>query len=539
MKPILFILISIMSFYMTSNAQISLEPSLQTLDLSKGAIGSGKLLLINSDDFSYRCKVYFSPMIVSEDGIPQESDSLPAFSCKDWLSVDETEFELPSKSKKELKIDVKAPRDAAGTYSVMYRADFIPMKEKSADEKASGFDIAKSWAGVMLVNIKSFENKIQLEPQAIDVYSGLENATVDVTNLENASWKVEMSIKNTGNLMAQSTGQTRIFSEAGQVITSAPLESGRGLILPGMTRRFTARGNQTLADGMYLLQCDLYTKGSTIIKSNTPFSILNGKTTYGEQSENQTALVRAAAPGFFLSNHYIENTISPESKRFISIMLRNLTEDTLSVVPKLIDWSVDNKSQLLLGTESASKHQSFRSWIQDQISPFLLMPKANHKFELQVNVPENLNGEYYGAVTFNRGNTTKELSAGLAAGRTCLIALTDVRSSLDSAKLENLKYKKFSATEDQFNFQIMNSGNQRLTYDGIFTIAIEQGPNDFKLVCDPIYFGGDNTIVMPSSYRDDKVNLASLKPGNYDIIIDFTSKKTEKKWTYHERKKIK
>lgn len=514
--------------YSFIDAQVSMQPLLHELQLSKHSRESFTLHVSNSGAFTENCTLTPLSMDVSEDGQPFALDSTNDRSCVDWMTFEPAEFTLKPKSEKQIHVRIEVPRDVSGTYYAMYRLDFHSEAEKQDSELLS---LKRSWAGVLLVNVRSFGNNVKLEPQGLKIIPGRSNVQAAQARFSSDAWRVEVRLKNTGNLMTQAKGNIMLFSESGKLLHSETLEVGRGILLPNKNRTFTASGSGYLPDGMYLLKANITAKRSPQLSHSTPFSVYKGKVYINPDSDELRDLIRASSPGFQLRKQFIDYPISSNAKRYGSILLKNFLDDTLRIFPRLTGWWLGPRGQIELGKHYLDHNRSCEAWFDRQNNEIIIPPKTNYSYKFKINVPEKLDGEYFAGIVFDPDHPRPNLAKELKINRACFLSFVDRKSRVDTIDINNISIRKNAQNNHDLHFKVVNHGNSRIDLLGRANLSLETAPGYYEPVGEPQKVGSSGSWIMPGSHRLVDVEFPELKAGKYEARIIIESPNGNKAWS--------
>ncbi len=505
-------------------AQVSMNPNLVTLGVSKGARKTFELRINNTGENPESCTMSALNMDIGQDGAPFASDSSYSRSQADWLHFQPESFVLDPHSEQVVTVTVTVPREAVGTYCAMYKSTFstavVPGQIDEEGEKETTLEIGRSWAGVVLITVRSFDNVVQLEPRALRIFPGRRYLQLDRETAREEAWKIEIPLCNTGNTASISKGSVRLFSESGILVESTTLEAGRGYVLPERIRLFSATGRRPLPDGLYFCKVAIQSRGARTLQHSTPFGVYKGEIRMNVSSESLKDLLRAATPGFQIRRQFIELSITETSTRYGSILLKNLTRDTLTLFARPVGWWVGEKGNLQVDNKPDIRHRCCVNWMSIPHDKVSILPRGSQSFRFLLQSPESLDGEYYAGITFDHDRFRPDLPTELVAGRTCFISASDKKSLRDSLIVEDIRHRKNDMGEDVIVFTVINLGNGRLDLMGRVSAAREIAPEFFKPLPEPKSFGNRGNWVMPESKRNMAVTWPNLQSGRYEVTID-------------------
>lgn len=159
---------------------------------------------------------------------------------------------------------ISVPKNAEGGYYAAIKGSFvtfdIPLDAEKVDIKGSAISLLSEALVVVLFTVPSSRNRPVLRPDTLLVYpSGEENPGINFGSKSTKGWRVVLPVRNEGNVHTRASGQVSIWSESGARLGAAPLEAGKGYVLPDRVRNFTAEGDNVLSDGYYMIRLSLQT----------------------------------------------------------------------------------------------------------------------------------------------------------------------------------------------------------------------------------------------------------------------------------------
>ncbi|MCK4547577.1 MAG: hypothetical protein KAW17_09070, partial [Candidatus Eisenbacteria sp.] len=238
------------------------------------------------------------------DGIPFASTARTEQSCTDWMTFTPTTFELAPDEVQIVEGLVHAPKDAVGGYAAFLTAEFRTLSEPftlDEEEKLQAqLNLGRAVSSIVLITARSSRNFATLEPGSLVLSSGRgssrETALTLSGSVSNDAWQASLMVTNTGNVHTVAAGEISIWREDASLVGRAALTAGRGFVLPRRTRAFTATGETSLADGIYMAKVQLRTKEGRLVQGAFPYSIVEGEAVSGAASDGIRALLKATAP---------------------------------------------------------------------------------------------------------------------------------------------------------------------------------------------------------------------------------------------------
>jgi len=543
---ILFILLL---FPLTSiQAVIQLIPPIQDLKVQRGYSGTFAVTVRNTGDEDVASTFSAHDLDLSIDGAIFIPDSGSARGCGQWIELQPTECIIKAHETVTVEGKVTVPRRAEGGYYALIRADFgvtdIPLDGQEFPTK-SFISLRKRAMVVLLLTVPSSRNKAVLVPDTLFVYPrGEENKSAAVGSVDfgtKKGWKVIMPVRNEGNIHTQVSGQVSIWSEGGMRMGSAPFQAGKGYLLPGKTRNLTATGETPLSDGYYMLRIALQTSERASMSNSFAFAVYEGEVYPGAITDEIAELIKASSPGFSLREPFKQQKISPGGTTYLAVQMRNTVRDTLTLIPRKVDWNLNPLGQPTLGTQAEIQPRSCTPWIEFVEDKVLLPPGRTASFRLKVNSPPDVSGEYYTAIVFDPDRPRPELPAEFMAQRTQLLAVTTPRGVHDSIEVDSIKVKKETAPEltlHRFLFRVRNTGNAHCFATGSMSTEKEVAKGVYKPVGTAQDFGDTQTYLLPGGERTFEIDIPNMETGQYRAILAVNYKQESQPVVLYQRIKI-
>jgi len=545
------LLLIIILFTLTPvQAVMQLMPPIQEVKVQRGYKGTFTITVRNIGDEDVPSRFSTHDLDITVEGLPFIADSASERGCGLWIELEPTESIIKAHESLELQGTITVPRTAEGGYYALIKGTFvgitIPLSGEEVDIKGSKIGLESQAVVALLLTIPSSRNKPVLVPDTLFVYPrGEEDESdrgFDVDFGTKKGWKVIMPVRNEGNIHTRVSGQVSVWSEGGTRIGSAPFQAGRGYVLPGKTRNLTATGETAISDGYYMLRIGLQTSERSSMSNSFAFAVYEGEVYPGAISDEIAELIKASSPGFSLREPFKQQKISPGGTSYLAVQMRNTVRDTLTLIPRKVDWNLNPFGQTTLGNEDEIQPRSCTPWIEFLQDEIVLPPGRATSFRLKVNSPPDASGEYYSAIVFDPDSSRPDLPAEFMAGRTQLLAVTTPRGVHDSIVVDSIKVKKETAPEltlQRFLFRIRNTGNAHCFATGSMSMEKEVAKGVYEPVGTAQDFGDRQTYLLPGGERTFEIDIPNMEKGQYRAILAVNYKAETQPVVLYQRIKIK
>jgi hypothetical protein len=467
---------------------------------------------------------------ISTDGRPFIAEDGSERGCGLWIELNPAECIIKAHESLLLQGTVSVPRTADGGYYALIKGTFvgttIPLFGEKVNLKESAISLGSEAVVALLLTVPSSRNKPVLVPDTLFVFPGGEekksgqDANLDLRSKE--VWSVIMPVRNDGNIHTRASGQVSIWSESGMRIGSAPFQAGRGYVLPGKTRNLKATGESGLSDGYYMLRIALQTSERFSMTNSFPFAVYQGEVYPGAVTNELAELIRAASPGFSLRQPFIQRKLTPGGATYLSVQMMNTIADTLTLIPRTMEWNLDERGQPTLGNDDSIQPRSCTPWIKFVEDKILLPPGRNESFKLKIQSPKDVAGAYYSAIVFDPDRPRPDLPAEFMAPRTQLIALMTSGELDYQVEVDTIRVKKESSAEltlYRFLFTVRNMGNVHCFATGSMSLEKEAAKGVYTPVGRAQEFGDIQTYLLPGNQRNFEIDIPNLEKGQYRIIL--------------------
>jgi hypothetical protein len=526
-----FLLLIITLFPLASiQAIMQLIPPIQEIEVQRGYKGAFTVTINNTGDEDVPCKFSAHDLDITVEGRPFISDSGWTRGCGQWIELEPTECIIKAHESLTLQGTIAVPRTAEGGYYALIKGTFvgttIPLSAEEVDMQGSKIALESQAVVAVVFTVPSSRNKPELVPETLFVYPrGEEEKSGEGAGLDfgaKKGWKVVMPVRNEGNIHTRVSGQASIWSEGGTRMGSAPLQAGRGYLLPGKVRNLTATGGNILTDGYYMLRIVLQTAKRSSMSNSFAFAVYEGEVYPGAITDAVAELIRASSPGFSLREPFKQQKITPGGRTYLAIQMKNTVRDTLTLIPRKMEWNLDQIGQPTLGSDSLVQPRSCTPWIEFVEDKILLPPGRTKSFKLTVHSPKGVSGEFYSAIVFDPDRPRPDLPAEFMAARTQLIAVRSPKGLNYEIEVDSIKVKKESSPEltlYRFLFGVRNTGNAHCFVTGSMSLEKEAAKGVYKRVGKAHDFGDTQTYLLPGGERAFEIDIPNMDKGRYRIIL--------------------
>jgi hypothetical protein len=513
-----------------ASGQLTVIPLLQEETVNRGGMTPFELRVTNHGDEAVSLAVEAHPMDVAPDGLPMMVDGTSEMSCAEWISFSPKEVALAAQGAATIRGVIRAPGDAQGSYCALLVASYRPGLDEvifgeQGKSKAS-LNLGIGVSSVLLVTVRSSENKVSLRPDSLLLHTGRETGSSAGPLKSGKSadiWHADLGVENTGSVYTVVRGEVSIWTEDFRLIERARLSAGRGYVLPRHKRLLSAAGTKPLPDGVYVVRVNLQPRGGGPVQGTFPYSVVDGVAKSGAASERVRELIALATPAFTLSRNSLDYSILPGVKRTEGIQLTNLSAESLYVSPRLADWMLNKDGRLVLDPESspdaaeADLSRSALAWLDVTPNPIVLPPRRSATAKVTLSAPDLIDGEYYAAVVFDTGSEVADLPDEIELPRTVIVTASSPGQVKYLAEVASVEHTRVSSLLRNFTVNVENKGNVHCFVDGTVTIF----DLSYKQMLDPVAFGGPGDFVLPGRSRGYVVSCTgSLPPGRYEAVIE-------------------
>ncbi len=228
MKTINIIILILVLFIDTINAQIMVAPSHIEVYGEKGALREGYFTVFNNGDKEAGITINLRKWKYTKG-----NDDLKV---SDWLKVEPIDFIIPPHSKKFVKYSVTIPENLYGEMSAMV-----------------GFRLKGKGSIVQQISIALYVRCIETSiiKGEIESVSFVTNYPLMYNKSESRFYILKIKLKNLGNVHLRPKGDVVIKDREGNIVSNLKIRYG-GVVFPGKEKfYYTSKLNQNLKDGLY------------------------------------------------------------------------------------------------------------------------------------------------------------------------------------------------------------------------------------------------------------------------------------------------
>src|SRR3990172_4862714 len=375
-----------------SQHTLFLSPQLVELSLSPGERTEFNLLLGNEDESNpVNLLVFLSDFIELEDGGYKVIDKgTSRYSCADWMTVSDSLITLAPKNSKEIKVQIKVPRDVVGGRYGAVVFEIVPEPvgpEKPFIQRRYHFRMP-AFVEVTVKKGRGLVKKVSLTDLKVTP-SSADPQIASRVGKDNLI--VKGRVKNEGNIHINGKGRLIIRNKDGRKVREYPLGAGAGTVLPDATCDFVSVIQQP-RPGDYVAQVILNYGAPSPVIANIPFTVSK----YGTALKGN---LKASIPiALELQPERIEQVVPPGAFRVMSFLLINNEDKSLVVNTKLHPMQFDPEGEIVL-LENTEAKWSCQDWLKIEPIQFTLKPYERKPVRATITVP-SLKSE----INFSKGS---------------------------------------------------------------------------------------------------------------------------------------
>lgn len=214
---------------------ITLSPTFLNLVADPGEEVTSQIKVKNNNNFTEYLKIDLAKFESAEGGErPLISEFTASDTYKDWISFSDNQFALAPNETRTIDVKITPPKDATLGY---YYAIII---DRTIQDTAISQGAVVSGAPAVLALLEVRSPNAKRELQLVDFKT-------KKFFYEYLPTEFEVTVKNTGNIHIAPSGDIFIDSMRSKDIGTIRANEGRGNILPGTTRAYTAQWNDAFA----------------------------------------------------------------------------------------------------------------------------------------------------------------------------------------------------------------------------------------------------------------------------------------------------
>ncbi len=529
-------------------AVMQLIPPIQEVQVPRGRTGTFVFTISNNGDEDSPSRFSIHDMDMGQDGVPFIADSGSARGCSGWITLQPTDTVIKAHESLVLTGTVKVPSSAEGGYYALVKGAFmettIPLSGEQVNIKGSQINLESQAVVAVLLTVPSSRSKPVIVPDTLLLFPrGADSTSISFGARQKKGWKVVIPIRNDGNIHTRLGGTVSFWAENGTRLESGALQAGRGYVLPGKTRDFTAEGENILVDGYYMIRVALRTEEGNTMSQSFPFAVYNGQVRPGAVTDQLKDLLHTASPGFALREPFLTRTVTPGGSSYQAISVTNTVNDTITLIPRLSEWALDPVGTPQLSTNDSLQPRSGTAWVHFMQDTLRVAPGQGGLLKLKIDTPNEAVGEYYAAVVFERDRVHYDVSPEFLAGRTQLLALTSPTGVQESIEIDSVIVVRESSKErdltlHRFRFLVWNTGNTHCFVKGSLALEKQIAPETYDRATTSIDFGGMETYILPGGSRGFEVNVPDIAAGTYRLVVSANFKTETPAVVRYQRMKL-
>ena len=223
---------------------LALSPMRTELNLPAGAQRNGSLALANDDLQTNHFRVDIFDLSIDREAVPQFEKNIPEekrFSCKDWVTVNPMEGDVPSKGQMMVRYTFRVPPNAP-TLTYHCALGFTAITDPKKQESMMGIQSLLCLASTFYITVGNPVPTGEVRKIDIEKFNAKDTA----------GYRAIISVENSGLTNLRGAGKVDVVDEGGEVVQASDFPPV--VILPSRTQRLPVVLNKKLADGNYTLR---------------------------------------------------------------------------------------------------------------------------------------------------------------------------------------------------------------------------------------------------------------------------------------------
>lgn len=205
---------------------VGVVPPIIELSVPGGGTRVFDLEVYNQGDAALNIQTYMRGLALDSIGVPVPLEDVEEqWSCADWITLDKSEFELPSGETGKVRATMRVPRGVTGGRYATIVFEATPVIHDRTD---------------MEVAIGARVGTIVMESVPRTLVKDGEISQVRVSHAKKEEVRFKVLFRNTGNVHVRVDGSVVIRNSAGRIVDRVPLDVDTGTVLPGGLRVFGA-----------------------------------------------------------------------------------------------------------------------------------------------------------------------------------------------------------------------------------------------------------------------------------------------------------
>lgn len=209
-----------------TGVNMTLSPVFLNLTTDPGTIVTSQFRVTNNNNFREYLEVVVKKFVSSPQG-PVIQDVASSDEFAKWVDFSEDQFAIDPNQTKTVRFTISPPKEA----SLGYYYSFVVQRIADVQNRGQGAAISGAPALPVLLEVKSPNAKREI--QIVDFKT-------DKSFYEYLPSNIIVTVKNSGNVHVAPSGTIFIDSMFNKDIAVLPANKGRGNVLPGGQREFSA-----------------------------------------------------------------------------------------------------------------------------------------------------------------------------------------------------------------------------------------------------------------------------------------------------------
>jgi len=486
-------------------AQLSLTPTMKGLQVRVNTTRSYQIGVTNGSSRALSCTMRVQPAGMTEDGRPVTLKE-GARSAASWTTTKPAQFTLSPGQGRNVEVTVKPPAGASGGYSAIVSVSVPP--GGGVRGRGSAVELGFLVSHVLVVTVPGPSMRVKAE--ASDVRMSRDN---------DGRLRVSAKLSNAGDLHLWSSGNAAVLGRTGRAVSQAAFETRTGLVLPGSHRVFQAVLPGRLGDGIYTVRADFFAGGRRLAGATQTVTLIKGNVTAGRPTPEQEAALLAGLPRFDISRGRAHYDLAPGGQRADSVVIRNVTNKTIEVIPELMFWDLDENADLYFGTKDSRHGRAGMQFVTYSPQRLKLAPGRLVRVNYTVKVPRGAAGEYYPALVFHEQGRPLPKDPLLIRQHALVLSLAAKGTCERQTKVAVAGFKRDAAGGGTLQVTVSCVGNAGVEIEGTARITGAGG----KAVGQPQKFGGEGVVLLPKSQATFKVSFPyRMEKGRYTANVTVT-----------------
>jgi hypothetical protein len=373
--------------------KLYLSPLLVELDLAPGAKKQFTLRLVNeSKENTIHLIAYPAAIQESRLGRYQVLEKGESeYSCADWMRISDTSFALGPAMSREIRVEVKAPRNVFGGRYGAVVFEVVP-ERAPAGEKLGSVRYHFRMPAFVEVTIKRFGGLLR-KASITDLRVDPVTDKRLLQEIGTDALAFSASVENQGNIHVMGKGTLIIKTKEGKTKRRVPLGGGRGIVIPAATVNFQSLLRKP-PPGEYIARAVMNFGGLSPAIAEIPFTVTRTK------SSALGSFKASSFMGLDIKPERLEMKVPQRGFRVVTFSFKNDERDTVEVRAYLKDLGFDQDGDLVM-LDSSEIGRSCGKWISLEPQEFTIAPEKRERVKFTLQAPSEGQGGYYTCVVFD------------------------------------------------------------------------------------------------------------------------------------------